>query len=171
MFKKACPLFSALLAIFFLASCASKEKTPDVSESLTQTYSSPNGYSVNYPEGYTPTKLSDAIDFVLMDEKSGTSVSVRTTEDVIDTDGEDAVFDYICKNEGVEIDRSSFACDIRDEGGESVISADYTLDGNAVSQTYRTENGKVYCATYVELPGTENETISLFKGIIDSLTA
>lgn len=44
------------------------------------TYSSDNGYTVNYPDTYTISHLSPSMDFVIMDDDSGSSVTILSKE-------------------------------------------------------------------------------------------
>ena len=45
-----------------------------------KTYKSENGYTVRYPEKYTPQRMARAVDFILEDEESKSNLNIVTAK-------------------------------------------------------------------------------------------
>lgn len=69
--------FLLLLLLLSLCLCACEGEKDEVSY---LSYSSDNGYTVEYPDTYTVSHLSPSMDFVIMDDDSGSSVTILSKE-------------------------------------------------------------------------------------------
>lgn len=163
--KKTLPIILALMLILF-AGCTSSPIKNDGAE-LT-TYSSDNGYTVSYPVGYEPTSLSSSIDFVIMDEVTGSAVTVFASahkENVLDITEED--FSEQKKSEGINIRIKSF--EFKTINDTPALVATYKYNENNVTEIIYDASDNTYYATYTELPGTSERLSSELLSVIYSL--
>lgn len=163
--KKTLPIILALMLILF-AGCTSSPIKNDGAE-LT-TYSSDNGYTVSYPVGYEPTSLSSSIDFVIMDEVTGSTVTVFASahkENVLDITEED--FSEQKKSEGINIRIKSF--EFKTINDTPALVATYKYNENNVTEIIYDASDNTYYTTYTELPGTSERLSSELLSVIYSL--
>ena len=165
--KKLLSLAIILLALgAVLAACSPSENEPPVV--LTE-YFSDNGYKLSYPEELTPSSFSREIDFVVLDNITGTTVTVQTADkkEGVLSIGEDD-FSEMVKAEGLgEIEISAF--EQREQNGMPALVVMYTYNENELTRVIYESDDKLYYATYTELPGTGDRVRSRFIPIIYSL--
>lgn len=164
--KKTLPIILALMLILF-AGCTSSPIKNDGAE-LT-TYSSDNGYTLSYPVGYEPTSLSSSIDFVIMDEITGSTVTVLASaheENVLDITEED--FSEQKKAAGMNnIKIKSF--EFKTINDTPALVATYKYNENNVTEIIYDASDNTYYATYTELPGTSERLSNELLSVIYSL--
>ena len=159
-------LFSAVLILCLcLAGCG--ETSGGSGDMLT--FSSDNGYSVSYPEKYTATSLGAHIDFVLMDDETGTNVTIQHKEKT---------------DSPASMTKSEFVFKMKDEGYDKVeitafekesindvpcLVAEFFCHESTVTKIFYYASDNTYIATLTLLPGTRSSVISDFTNIIRSL--
>lgn len=157
---------SVLLLIFSLifAACgntASREETTLIS------FTSQNGYKLRYPHALSPVSLSADIDFVIMDDNTGSSVTVMTetpenTDDITEKSfREDKLAD------GMDIRIDSF--EEKEINGLPAYEVTYKYNENTVTEIVYISKRHIYRATYTELPGTSDKLREQMTAIIASL--
>jgi len=154
----------SLLALF--AGCAA-EVAPEVE--LAE-FNSDYGYSVMYPADLTPTSLSSNIDFVVMDEKTATTVSIEILEklDSFSSLTEDDFVDEFIKE---DLDIKIFSFEHTTINGMDAIIAKYPYKESEVTNIVYNAPDHLYHASYTELPGTSGKVREEFGAIIYSLEA
>lgn len=160
--KKILSIVLAVALTFTLFACA-----PESSE-LT-TYSSDNGYCVEYPENYTVSHLGSEIDFVIMDEETGTNVTILRTEKqngVSDMDESDFV--SMMKNEGYDdVELSSF--EAKKLNSIPCIVAEFFVKETKIKKVIYDASDNTYIATLTVLPGTSDGVTAELDKVIFSL--
>ena len=152
-------MFSALLC-----GCADNEPERDA----LLTFSSDHGYTVSYPEGYTPTSLSSDIDFVIMDETTGTNVNIVSQVregDVLNITDEQFV-EYM-KNEGMDIELMAF--EFKTVNETPALVTIYKYKESEITQVLYDASDNTYVATYTEMPGTPLDVCGDLLSVIYSL--
>ena len=133
----------------------------------TNTYVSDNGYSVKYPDKYTAKKIAKAIDFILVDEKSGSSINIVTAKN----DGSlkkmtKEEFEESLKSTGMNVLIESYE-DININGIPAVM-AKYKYSGNDVTQTIIILDAIGYNITMTMCNGISDEILNDFEEILQS---
>ena len=160
--KKIISVISALAIFCSLCSCA------PTSSKLT-TYSSDNGYCVEYPEKYTVSHLGSEIDFVIMDEETGTNVTILRTEkqDGI-SDMSERDFVSMMKDEGYDdIDLSSF--EAKELNSIPCVVAEFFSKETKIKKVIYNASDNTYIATLTVLPGTSDGVTAELEKVIFSL--
>lgn len=163
--KKKLSLILALMLIM-LTGCGDTAEVPEPEE--LSVFFSENGYSVSYPAGYSPSALSGDIDFVVMDEISGTTVTILTAETDGAGDITEAQFEAEKSAEGMDIDVLTFEQKTINE--IPALEVTYEYNESLVTEIIYTAESSVYRATYTELPGTSSDVRAEMTAIINSLT-
>ncbi len=158
-------VISAVLAIILVCALCACAPT---SSKLT-TYSSDNGYCVEYPENYTVSHLGSEIDFVIMDEATGTNVTVLRTEkqeDVSDID--ERTFVSMMKDEGYDdIELSSF--ETKTLNSIPCIVSEFLSKDTKIKKVIYDASDNTYIATLTVLPGTSDGVSAELEKVIFSL--
>lgn len=159
-------LFSAVLILCLcLAGCG------DVSGGSGDmlTFSSDNGYSVSYPEKYTATSLGAHIDFVLMDDETGTNVTIQHKEktySVTSTTKSEFISDM--KEEGYDkVEVTTFEKETIN--GTPCLVAEFFCRESTVTKVFYDASDNTYIATLTVLPGTRTSVLADFTNIIRGL--
>lgn len=164
--EKKLSLILALMLIL-LAGCGDIAEPSEADE--LSVFVSDNGYSVSYPADCTPSALSGNIDFVVMDETSGTTVTILTT---VPEDGAgdltEAQFEDEKNADGMDIDILSFEQKTINE--IPALEVTYEYNESMVTEILYTAESAIYRATYTELPGTSATVRAEMTAIINSLT-
>lgn len=130
---------------------------------------SENGYSVRYPAKYTAKHMAKAVDFILTDDDSGSSVNVVTAkndgtlkqmseEDFIASVAESGMSIHMQSYENITL------------GGTPATVAKYVYNGNNVTQAIVILEDFGYNITITESPAISEETSSEFEEILNSFT-
>ena len=161
-----------LISIFLilLSGCAKQVETfsPLPEGTKIKNYSSDNGYTVTYPAVYEPSVMSDEIDFVVLDENSGSTVNIQSTDkqaNVLPITKEE--FSAKLLEEGMEIDILSVAEKTINE--TPALEVFYKYNENIITQIIYDASDKTYTATYTQLPGTNERVRTELGSIIYSL--
>lgn len=155
-------LFALILSL--LCSCGVNMER---SEDPLMVYTSENGYAVTYYGGFKPSKLSAAIDFVVMDEETGSTVTILTEEGLGALDMTENEFKEKKLSDGMEIDISSF--EKTEINGVPALRAEYRANESRVTEIIYDGGEKSFYATYTDLPGTQEELSRRMTAIINSL--
>ncbi len=161
---------SGILALCLLCLCLAGcgDDTSNKSKTMA-TYYSDNGYCVSYPEKYTPTSLGSEIDFVIMDEETGSNVTIQRTEKKSDvSDLNRAEFTSQMKKEGYsEVSISYFEKEIIND--IPCLVAEFSCKENTVTKVFYDASDNTYTATLTLLPGIRSSTLSDFRNVVRGL--
>lgn len=159
---------SVLLLVFTLlfAACGN---TPSQEETPLLSFTSRNGYEITYPDTFSPVSLSSDIDFVVMDENTGSSVTVMTENTEISDILSEESFREEKLADGMDIRISAF--EKKDINGLPAYEVTYKYNENTVTEIMYIAKKHVYHATYTELPGTSDKLHGQMTAIISSLCA
>ncbi len=136
-------------------------------EATLISFTSQNGYKITYPHALSPVSLSADIDFVIMDDNTGSSVTVMTetpenTDDITEKSfREDKLAD------GMDIRIDSF--EEKEINGLPAYEVTYKYNENTVTEIVYISKRHIYRATYTELPGTPDKLREQMTAIIASL--
>lgn len=156
-------VFLLVFTLLFSAcgSTASREDTTLIS------FTSQNGYKITYPHTFSPVSLSADIDFVVMDENTGSSVTVLTESP---ESAGDITKESFCQNklaDGMDIEINSFKQ--KEINGLPAYEVTYKYNENTVTEIIYIAKRHIYRATYTELPGTSDKLHVQMTAIITSL--
>ncbi len=159
---------SVFLLVFSLvfSACGS---TASREEATLISFTSQNGYEISYPDMFSPVSLSADIDFVVMDDNTGSSVTVLTEspESAGDITEESFCEDKLA--DGMDIRITSF--EQKDINGLPAYKVTYKYNENTVTEIVYMAKKHIYRATYTELPGTSDKLSGQMTAIITSLCA
>ncbi len=132
-------------------------------------HTSENGYTVKYPEGYTATQIARAVDFILTDDKSGSSINIVTAknEGTLKKVSKEE-FESAIKNSGMGVEFTRFEETTKD--GAEVLIAEYTYDGNEVVQHIIIAEKYGYNITLMKGPQISQKTEQDFLKVMDSFS-
>ncbi|MBQ8004054.1 MAG: hypothetical protein IJ299_03070 [Oscillospiraceae bacterium] len=150
--------------VIILTACGGQETQTEVELAV---FSSENGYEVSYPDYFSPAALSSEIDFVIMDENTGSSVTVLTEDAAL---AEDITEESFCEeklSDGMEIKILSFEQKTLNELPAYEIT--YKYNESTVIEIVYTASEHIYRATYTELPGTSDNMHNDMIAVISSL--
>ncbi len=159
---------SAFLLTFslFLSACGDASSPANVPLS---SFTSQNGYEITYPDTLSPVSLSSDIDFVVMDDNTGSSVTIMTenTKDAGDITEKSFREDKL--SDGMDIKIISF--EQKEINGLPAYEVAYKYNENTVTEIIYMAERHIYRATYTELPGTSDKLHDQMIAIITSLCA
>lgn len=156
----------AFLFVFSLlfSACGDTSSPTDVPLS---SFASQNGYEITYPEAFSPVSLSADIDFVVMDDNTGSSVTVLTEK----VESADNITEKSFREEkladGMDIRISAF--EQKEINGLPAYEVTYKYNENTVTEIIYMAEKCTYRVTYTELPGTSDELYEKMIAIITSL--
>ncbi len=158
-------VFLLVFALLFSAcgSTASREET------MLIPFTSQNGYKLTYPHTFSPVSLSADIDFVVMDDNTGSSVTVLTESPESAGDITEESFREEKLADGMDIGITSF--EQKDINGLLAYEVTYKYNENTVTEIVYMSKKHIYRATYTELPGTSDKLHGQMTAIISSLCA
>jgi len=138
------------LALTLLVGC----KGGEVEKSELETFFSDNGYCVEYPQKYTVSHLGAEIDFVIMDEETGSNVTILRTEKVygLETLTEREFISQMDDEGYDDIVLSSF--DTEEINGTPCIVAEFEFGETKITKIIYDASDNTYTATLTLLPGT-----------------
>ncbi len=146
-------LICILLSVFllFIAGCSDNGVSDDAEYA---TYSSDNGYTVKYPEKYNVSSLGSQIDFVIMDDETGSNVTIMREEKVdgISDMSEDDFISRI-KSKGYD-DIALLEFDKISISGIPCLVAKFSCNESTVTVITYDASDNTYTATCTILPGT-----------------
>ncbi|MBQ4316356.1 MAG: hypothetical protein IJC42_03555 [Oscillospiraceae bacterium] len=159
---------SILLLVFSLLFTACSNTVSREDTTLIP-FTSQNGYEITYPDTLSPVSLSSDIDFVVMDDNTGSSVTVMTenTEDAGDITEKSFCDGKL--SDGMDIKITSF--EQKEINGLPAYEVTYKYKENTVTEIIYMAQKCIYRATYTELPGTSDKLHEQMIAIITSLCA
>ena len=157
---------SVFLLVFSLIFAACGD-TSSREETTLIPFTSQNGYKITYPHTLSPVSLSSDIDFVVMDENTGSSVTVMTENADNTKDLTEESFREEKLSDGMDITITAFAQ--KDINGIPANEVTYKYNENTVTEIIYMSTKHIYRATYTELPGTSDELREQMTAIIASL--
>lgn len=128
---------------------------------------SENGYTVKYPEKYTSMKMGKAVDFILTDELSGSSINIITAKN----DGSlKKMNEYEFQ---ASLNESQMGVTVKDYkefslNGADAVRASYNYNGNEVTQTVIILPEYGYNITFTQSPSISQEVLDEFLQVINS---
>ncbi len=158
-------IISAILAISLICILCACTSQP----SKLTTYSSDNGYCVEYPEKYTVSHLGSEIDFVIMDEETGSNVTILREEkqDGV-SDMDERNFVSMMKDEGYDdIELSSF--ETKTLNSIPCIISEFFSKDTRIKKVIYDASDNTYIATLTILPGTSDGVAAELEKVIFSL--
>ncbi len=165
--KKTVSLFLIIFTLFMLlVGCG------EVSEDKTMlTYHSDNGYSVCYPTKYPLSSLGNDIDFVIMDEETGTNVTIQRTDKQEGISGiRRYEFENLMEKDGYDdISISSF--EKATINSLPCIVAEFTCKESTVTKVIYDASDNTYIATLTQLPGIRTSVLAELKNVVMGLMA
>ena len=134
-----------------------------------KTYKSENGYTVRYPEKYTPQRMARAVDFILEDEKSKSNLNIVTAKN----DGtlksmSEEDFSASIAETGMSVTMLSYAS--TDLNGADATVAKYIYNGNEVTQVIVILEDFGYNITVTESPDVSDSVSNELEKIWKSFT-
>lgn len=164
MKKLICILLSAFL--LFITGCSDNSASDDAEYA---TYSSDNGYTVKYPEKYNVFTLGSQIDFVIMDDETGSNVTIMR-EEKVDGISDMSENDFILriKSEGYD-DITLLAFDKISINGIPCISGKFSCNESTVTMIIYDASDNTYTATCTILPGTRASVSNDFESVARGL--
>ena len=129
-------------------------------------HESENGYTVKYPDSMQAKQMAKAIDFILDDEKSGSSLNIITAKN----DGSLKTmtreeFEYSLMSDAV-----LHSYDKVDLNGVDATVAKFTYNKNNVTQTIIIQEDYGYNITVTESTDISNEMLQIFDNVVQSFT-
>ena len=133
------------------------------------TYKSENGYTVRYPEKYTPQRMARAVDFILEDEKSKSNLNIVTAKN----DGtlksmSEEDFSASIAETGMSVTMLSY--ESTDLNGAPATVARYIYNGNKVTQVIVILEDFGYNITVTESPDVTDYVSDELENIWKSFT-
>ena len=134
-----------------------------------KTYKSENGYTVRYPEKYTPQRMARAVDFILEDEKSKSNLNIVTAKN----DGtlksmSEEDFSASIAETGMSVTMLSY--ESTDLNGAPATVAKYIYNGNKVTQVIVILEDFGYNITVTESPDVADYVSAELENIWKSFT-
>ena len=134
-----------------------------------KTYKSENGYTVRYPEKYTPQRMARAVDFILEDEKSKSNLNIVTAKN----DGtlksmSEEDFSASIAETGMSVTMLSY--ESTDLNGAPATVARYIYNGNKVTQVIVILEDFGYNITVTESPDVADYVSAELENIWKSFT-
>ena len=134
-----------------------------------KTYKSENGYTVRYPEKYTPQRMARAVDFILEDEESKSNLNIVTAKN----DGtlksmSEEDFSASIAETGMSVTMLSY--ESTDLNGAPATVAKYIYNGNKVTQVIVILEDFGYNITVTESPDVSNSVSAELENIWKSFT-
>ena len=134
-----------------------------------KTYKSENGYTVRYPEKYTPQRMARAVDFILEDEKSKSNLNIVTAKN----DGtlksmSEEDFSASIAETGMSVTMLSY--ESTDLNGAPATVAKYIYNGNKVTQVIVILEDFGYNITVTESPDVTDYVSDELENIWKSFT-
>lgn len=134
-----------------------------------KTYKSENGYTVRYPEKYTPQRMARAVDFILEDEKSKSNLNIVTAKN----DGtlksmSEEDFSASIAETGMSVTMLSY--ESTDLNGAPATVARYIYNGNKVTQVIVILEDFGYNITVTESPDVTDYVSAELENIWKSFT-
>ena len=157
---------SVFLLVFSLLFSACGNSEPHEEASLSS-FTSQNGYEISYPDTLSPVSLSADIDFVIMDDTTGSSVTVMTQAPDSDGDITEKSFREDKLSDGMDVRLISFKH--KDINGLPSYEVTYKYNENTVTEIVYMTKKHIYRATYTELPGMSDKLREQMTAIITSL--
>lgn len=153
-----------------LESDSASESTPVTREAPTakegmSIYTSNFGYTLEYPDTYTPKINYDGKEFVIIDEKSGSNLNVIITYPNILYESEDTYKSALEGND--EILLKSF--EVKEINGINAVEAELAIQGGYVYQTIYRTGEYYYILSYVQGKGVTVDFDKDMKEILNSL--
>lgn len=147
-----------------------KTQNTEAPKSELKSFESELGYSVKYPSSYSPTSISDAVDFVIADSNSGSNINIYTMYNVDDIDGiskED--FEASMAAQGMDVSITSFTHTTIN--GLKAIKTTYKFLGNDVMQVMYVNGNFIHYVTYTKMSNTSSAVDSDLEKVAMSLKA
>ena len=134
-----------------------------------KTYKSENGYTVRYPEKYTPQRMARAVDFILEDEESKSNLNIVTAKN----DGTlkkmtEEDFSASIAETGMDVTMLSY--ESTDLNGAPATVARYIYNGNKVTQVIVILEDFGYNITVTESPDVTDYVSAELENIWKSFT-
>ena len=134
-----------------------------------KTYKSENGYTVRYPEKYTPQRMARAVDFILEDEESKSNLNIVTAKN----DGtlksmSEEDFSASIAETGMSVTMLSY--ESTDLNGAPATVARYIYNGNKVTQVIVILEDFGYNITVTESPDVADYVSAELENIWKSFT-
>ena len=134
-----------------------------------KTYKSENGYTVRYPEKYTPQRMARAVDFILEDEESKSNLNIVTAKN----DGTlkkmtEEDFSASIAETGMSVTMLSY--ESTDLNGAPATVVRYIYNGNKVTQVIVILEDFGYNITVTESPDVSNSVSAELENIWKSFT-
>ena len=134
-----------------------------------KTYKSENGYTVRYPEKYTPQRMARAVDFILEDEDSKSNLNIVTAKN----DGtlksmSEEDFSASIAETGMSVTMLSY--ESTDLNGAPATVARYIYNGNKVTQVIVILEDFGYNITVTESPDVTDYVSAELENIWKSFT-
>ena len=134
-----------------------------------KTYKSENGYTVRYPEKYTPQRMARAVDFILEDEESKSNLNIVTAKN----DGTlkkmtEEDFSASIAETGMDVTMLSY--ESTDLNGADATVAKYIYNGNEVTQVIVILEDFGYNITVTESPDVSDSVSNELEKIWKSFT-
>ena len=134
-----------------------------------KTYKSENGYTVRYPEKYTPQRMARAVDFILEDEESKSNLNIVTAKN----DGtlksmSEEDFSASIAETGMSVTMLSY--ESTDLNGVPATVAKYIYNGNKVTQVIVILEDFGYNITVTESPDVTDYVSDELENIWKSFT-
>lgn len=132
-------------------------------------HKSENGYTVKYPADMEALRVAKSIDFILEDEKSGSSLNIVTAKnDGSVTKMSREEFEHSLMHTSEETVLLSYE-EVMLNGAAAVV-AEYTYMDNAVKQVVVMTESCGYNITVMESSYITEEMSEIFDGVINSFT-
>ena len=157
-------ILAAVFAAYCLSGCAIIPQKVEMA-----TFSSDNGYSIDYPAHYSPTSLKNTIDFVITDEKSGSGVTIMATpkqEGLLDVPAEDYIA-AIKSNAKYDVELVSYNKETINQTPALIIC--YTYGSATVTQALYDASDNSYCVTFTKMPGIDDATAAELEALLRAL--
>lgn len=150
-----------VLSLTLLVSCKSEPKR----ELNYVEFYSDNGYSLSYPDIYTPTTLTSKIDFVIIDDLSGSSLTVMTSKKEKDLSKKG--FEKRLRDDGIDTSITYF----EEEKINDIpcIVMEYPYAGSKVTEIVYNASDNMYTATFTQLPDTDGDFVSDMEALLRKL--
>ena len=132
-------------------------------------HKSENGYTIKYPEEYEAKRMAKAIDFILEDDKSGSSLNIVTARN----DGtlkqmSREEFEYSLMQGSMDVEILDYTQ--TELNGTPAIVARYTYNGSSVTQTIIVTEYFGYNITVTESGNITEEMSAVFKNVVKSFS-